>query len=446
MPHTSTTESADDTPSDDEPLSIGNEVDLFEKHVSSISDVLPGMIAALEMVAKTAHKELRTFENTHCDVFDDEGGRHVRISGDHIVRWRKLHKKANQFDASRELLPRSLLVSLVSQYDAFLGRLLKICFLKKPELLHASDKQVTFEIINQFQSLVALREYMLEKEIEAVLRKSHLDQLQWMERLFGVPLTKGLDALSSFIEITERRNLFVHTDGIVSSQYMAACKAHGASLDPAIKEGRRLRVTPKYFAESCECIHEIGVKLGHVVWRKLFPHEREDADNHYLEYTFELLQAGKYRLAARLLDLACSVFAKQSAESEGLIFRINLAQAHKWNGDEDRCRRTLAETDWSAKEDKFKLAHAVLHDNWAEVVVLMRRIGISDVVHKNAYRDWPLFRKLREQPVFATTFEEIFGTPFEPPTETRKRRRKRKHSNMDDQQQPAEGRNGETGA
>lgn len=436
MPHAPNTESEEDAPADDEPLSIGTEVNLFEKHVSSISDVLPGMIAAVEMVAKKAHKELRAFEQEHCEVAESDGGHYVRISGDHVVRWRRLHKKVNQFDASRDLLPRSLLVSLVSQYDAFLGRLLKVCFLKKPELLHASDKQVTFEIINQFQSLEALREYMLEKEIEAVLRKSHLDQLQWMERLFGVTLTKGLDSLPSFIEITERRNLFVHTDGIVSSQYMAACRAHGVSLDPGIREGRRLRVTQKYFAESCDCIHEIGVKLGHVVWRKLFPHEREDADNHYLEYTFELLQAGKYRLAARLLDLACSVFAKQSAESEGLIFRINLAQADKWNGDEDRCRRVLAETDWSAKEDKFKLAHAVLHENWAEVGALMRRIGTSDAVGTDGYRNWPLFRKLREHPIFAPTYQEIFGTPYEPPTATRERRRKRKKAGREEEQQP----------
>jgi hypothetical protein len=124
-----------------------------------------------------------------------------------------------------------------------------------------------------------------------------------------------------------------------------------------------------------------------------------------------------------------------------LIFRINLAQAHKWNGDEGHCRRILAETDWSAKEDKFKLAHAVLHDNWSEVAALMRRIGTSDAVGKNAYRDWPLFRKLREQPIFATTYTEIFGAPYEPPTETRKRRRKRKDSQSDDQQRPADGQN-----
>lgn len=439
MPNTDPRKQEDDAHENTEPMSIGDEVNLFEKHVSSISDVLPGMVVALEMAAKSSLKDLRAFEREHCERVEGDGGHYIRISGDHIAQWRRLHKKMNQFDASKELLPRSLLVSLVSQYDAFLGRILRVCFLKKPELLHASDKQVSFETINQFHSLEALRDYMLEKEIETVLRKSHLDQLLWMERLFGVPLTKGLDSLPSFIEITERRNLFVHTDAVVSSQYIATCKSHGVTLDPALKEGKRLAVSPKYFADACDCIHEIGVKLGHVIWRKLFPQEREEADNHYLEYTFELLQARKYRLVARLLNLACAVFAKQSAESEGLIFRINLAQACKWDGDEEGCRRVLAETDWSAKEDKFKLAHAVLHDNWLEVVVLMRRIGTSDAVGKDAYRNWPLFRKLREQPFFATTYAEIFGTPYEPPSETRKRRRKRKDSRNDEQPSQEDG-------
>jgi hypothetical protein len=397
-------------------------------------------------MSKNRQKALDTYEKQCCEYITREDGIYVRVMADKFTKWRRLSRDRDRTSTARELLPRILLVSLVSQYDAFLGRLLKTIFLLKPELLNASDRQVPFEKINQFRTIEDLRGFILDKEIETVLRKSHLEQLVWMEKAFNVDLRKGLESLPSFIEVTERRNLFVHADGVASAQYLSTCQANGVSLEAGTCVGSQLEVPQAYFGEACICIHEIGVKLGHVVWRKLFPHEREDADNHYLEYTFELLQAGKHRLAARLLDLACSVFAKQSAESEGLIFRINLAQAHKWNGDEDRCRRVLAETDWSAKEDKFKLAHAVLHDNWTEVGALMRRIGSSDAVGRNAYRDWPLFRKLREQPIFATTYAEIFGAPYEPPTETRKRRRKRKDSQTDDQQRPADGQNGQPDA
>jgi len=73
------------------------------------------------------------------------------------------------------LLPRSLLASLISQYDAYLGRILRVIFVKRPEILNSSDKKLAFATLNQFNSIESAREYVLEKEVEAILRSSHAD-------------------------------------------------------------------------------------------------------------------------------------------------------------------------------------------------------------------------------------------------------------------------------
>jgi hypothetical protein len=177
-----------------------------------------------------------------------------------------------------------------------------------------------------------------------------------MENTFAIPLTKDLAIWPSFIELTERRNLFVHTDGVVSSQYIAVCKLHKCKLQEVVKEGDRLDVPQEYFAAAHNCIYEIGVKLGHVLWRKLLPDERATADSHFIATTYELIDRGKWDLAIKLLDFACTEFKKFSNEGAQLTLTVNRAQAYKWKGDEDRCKRIMKAVDWSAKSDQYRLA------------------------------------------------------------------------------------------
>jgi hypothetical protein len=219
---------------------FGPEIDLFTKHVDAIGDVLLGMVFAVQQITKTSREKLTQFEDENCTVTEVNGDRSVSIPIAHIRDWTRLARRFERFSLSRTLLPRSLLVSLISQYDAYLGRVLRTTFLRKPEVLNASEKKISFDALSQFPSIEAAREHILEKEVEAILRSSHSEQFKWMESTFGLPLTKDLNSWSTFIELTERRNLFVHTDGTVSSQYMAVCRLHKCKLDETTKEGASL--------------------------------------------------------------------------------------------------------------------------------------------------------------------------------------------------------------
>lgn len=391
---------------------IGAEIDLFAKHVDSIAEVLMGMVMALQTVSTSASNNLTNFENEKCDVTMEGEDRTVTIKSEDYRQWKRLIKRHEHFLLSRKLLPRSLLVSLVSQYDAFLGRVLRIIFLQKPEILNGSEKKISFESLSKFPSIEAAREYILEKEIESILRSSHAEQFKWMEQTFNLLLTKGLDIWPVFIEITERRNLFVHTDGIVSSQYMLVCKAHNSKLEEGVKEGSVLLVSQKYFVASHECIHELDVKLGHVLWRKQFPDDRKNADASFIDHTYDLIDNGKYSLAINLLDFACTEFKKFASEANQLVMTINRALAYKCNGDETKCKNIMRAIDWSAKGDNFKLANAVLSSEWITAGKLMKRIGSNGPVSKRQYFDWPLFRDWRKEKIFLSTYAEIFGEEF----------------------------------
>ena len=398
--------------SDEDPLGISQEIDLFIKHVDSIGHVLPGTVMAVQKIAKRTWEELKDFEDRNCEIEVDEDVRKVAVPYGALGQWKAKVRIHEDFHLASKLLPRSLIVSLVSQYDAYLGRLLRAIFIGKPEILNSSERKLSFEDIASLGSIENARDLILEKEVESILRSSHSEQFKWMGHSFDLPLTKDLKIWPVFIELTERRNLFVHTDGVVSTQYLSNCSKHRCVIDEGIGEGSTLWVSSSYFHQSHQCIFEIGTKLGHVLWRKLFPDQRPKADSNLINLTYDLIDRSRYGLAICLLDFAFEGIKKFSDEASELSLLINRAQAYKWNGEEKRCKEILNAVDWSAKSDNFKLAHAVLSDRFVDAQNIMKQIGNCGSITSDYYRDWPLFKVFRESSEFLEAYSDIFGEDF----------------------------------
>jgi hypothetical protein len=265
--------------------------------------------------------------------------------------------------------------------------------------------------LNSFDSIEAARDYVVEKEVETLIRKSHSEQFDWLENRFSIKLRKGLESWKKFMEVTERRNLFVHCEGRVSSQYLAVCREFGIDC-AGLSLGTELTVSQTYFAEASECVFEIGVKLGHVLWRKLAPEQRGAADANLNRICLDLISDRRYRLAIKLLDFATSTLKKWNDEAIRRIFVLNRAQAYKWSNDDATCRKILAAEDWSAVEDKFAMAVAVLKNDFAKAILCMKRVGDGDQVPKEAYKDWPIFREFRKTDEFQQSYKDLFGEQF----------------------------------
>lgn len=193
---------------------------------------------------------------------------------------------------------------------------------------------------------------------------------------------------------------------------MSVCQKHGVKLDPDLKEGEQLWVSQSYFRNATACIYEIGIKLGHVLWRKLLPDEREVADGSFINLTYELLVNEEYAMAKLLLDFAFKDFTDFSNEVRKLSLLVNWAQACKWSGDSAKCAEIMASVDWSAKSELLRLASSVLAEQWDESAKLMRKMGVASEISRTDYRDWPLFKEFREQPQFREAFKDVFGDAF----------------------------------
>lgn len=392
---------------------IGTVIRTYLDHVDSLASSLEASMFMANATVRSAEDEFRAFAKEHSSTFEeDDDGFRASFASPYQAQAERLSRVVKRARIGLELVPRSYVVALVSEFDAFLGSLVKRVFLSDPRLINDSERTFTVSDLLGFESVDAAKDYILAKEVEALLRKSHDEQFSWLEARFGLPLRKEFPSYKTFIELAERRNLFVHSDGMVSEQYLAACSAVGVSPEPSAVVGTRLNVSPEYYRGAHACVSEVIVKLGQVLWRKLFPIESDEADRELIYVTYNLIFERKFDLAAELLGFACETIKRHSSDASRRVLIINRAQAHKWLGDESRCNEILDKEDWSACGDKYTLAIHVLRDEFDLACELMRRIGANGDIGTTEYENWPLFRRFRESDIFQATYSQVFGTPF----------------------------------
>jgi hypothetical protein len=197
-------------------------------------------------------------------------------------------------------LPRLLLIGLVSEYDVFLSELIRAVISVRPQSLLNSDK-IEASTLPEFADISEAREYLIEREIDSIMVKSHLDQLKELNRISGATIDLDDVAVRTFLEICERRNLFAHTGGIVSNRYITKCKSLKIELKDEVKVGTEIRVDRSYFTAAVSTLHELCMKLCHFIWHKTVPGEHELADKTVHGACFDLIRLGDSEVAKRIL-------------------------------------------------------------------------------------------------------------------------------------------------
>ena len=392
--------------------SFSDSISVFIEHIESLKITFPLVTKTISSNHQTDLDNLKQLRSSI--TIKNKGADEVNATPEQIKQYVKLQKQNKSFGIAASILKKSFIVSLISQFDIHISRLIRTMFYVKPETLNSSEKILKFSELIEFETLEAAKEYLIEKEIETVLRESHSKQFEWLEKKLGVNTLKNLPAWSTFIEITERRNLFVHCDGLISSQYIDVCKNNGVILDDKNKLGHKLDVEEKYFEEAYKCIFEIGVKLAQTMWRKLKINDLENANIKLHNICIDLIKKEEYDLAHTILDFANTDIIKRNfSEKHKLIFLINKAQTLKWSGEEEKARKILEDTDWSACNNEFKLVKAVLLEDFHEAEKLMFRVGKdTDTFPKENYKASPAFKEFRKSDLFLKAYEKIFDEPF----------------------------------
>lgn len=386
-------------------------LDKFLRHVDCINDALPMTMLLMKPYHDKAIDKFVNFLNENVkEIKNDKGKKRVFVKVDQLKLFNELESNASIASISTKIIPKSLFVSLISQYDAFLYRLLKVIFDIKPEILYQSEKSLNYSQIAEKRSIKELKEYIVDSEIETFLRSSHSDQFDSLEKKLDIKLREGLLVWPQFIEITERRNLLVHCGGIVSTQYIKNCSKNKCNIEK-INVGDELPIDPGYFVDSCLCLKEIAIKLTHTLWRKFFKNNLMDADAALNNMCVELIDKESFKLADTLLSFATKQKHHFDEVTKNLHI-INLALSKYLQGKKEEAKKILDANDWSACKTDFCLAYEILNDNYVKAYKIMEKIGKRGEIKKSDYREWPLFKIIRKEKKFKETYKKIFKEEY----------------------------------
>ncbi|WP_353931744.1 hypothetical protein WJM97_03930 [Okeanomitos corallinicola TIOX110] len=391
-------------------------IEVFINRIQGLKMSFPIVINAFENSEKEIQQKFINFASQQSITQTDTT---ITIPLESATNFKQLWQENMSLSLASNIIKRNFIISLVSEFDIHLANLVKAICLTKPEILNSSERHLSFKELIQFKTLDEARNDIIDREIDGLLRDSHAEHFKWLEKKLGIDTLRKFSSWSNFIEITERRNLFVHCDGCISTQYLTICQENNVDIND-YKLGAWLQVDETYFNNAYKCIFEVGVKLVHVIWRKLKPEERESADTALNNLAVDILTSNDYLLANLILDFAMqepSIF-KKMADGTKLLVILNKAQTLKWEGkNQDAIDNLLKDTNWNILSDEFKLANAVLIDNFDDAYQIMKKIGNnSKMISKIHYREWPIFREFRKSQQFLQGYEEVFSEPFDQPS------------------------------
>jgi hypothetical protein len=348
-------------------------------------------------------------------LWDANKGKSLTLNtgSEEFQKYSKLKKARDKANLAERIVPQSFLISMVSQYDAFLVAAIKNLFLLKPEKIRTAEKTISVKDLAKFSTIEELLNELIEDELDEVLRGSHLSQIQWMAKNFDFTLDVKDPLIEKFIEVTERRNLCVHNEGLVSKQYKDRTKALAEDIAPIKKLGEHLPISRVYMQDGRNTLFETAVRTIQIAWRKVRPDQGEEQDSLIITIIFELLVREDYTLARNISDFASSVRGI-ACEVNKLKLCINRAQAYKWSGKEEEAKKIVERVDWGASSANFRLAAAVINDDYVGVARLMKIVPKEgeDGIAASDYRLWPLFKEIRKVESFQRAFKSKFGEPL----------------------------------
>lgn len=382
---------------------ISDIVDEYIQCINSIRETLRNSLPLLQKLDIRAKNSLKNFINK----YDKEELKNIPPT--QIKELKTIIRTAERADLAVILFPQSMLVSLVSQYDNLIGQLVRFIYDINPNLLNESNSQISYKELFTYHDIDTIRNNIIQGKIETILRKSHEEQIDDLQKLSGVKNLKGVSFWKEFIEITQRRNLLVHCKGCVSEQYIKECKNVGIALLPS--KGEILSVDENYFNRAYFVFYTMGVLLSQVLTRHLLEKEKlvEEIDAVLTNIIYETLEDGEYDLTIELSNFALGKDTEHACRLDEVYFVLNFAQAYKWQGNQQKCNEILSNFDFSAMTPDILVAKFALEDDIQEVVKQMKKVGDdSKIMTKAAYASWVIFKDMRERKEFGETYKEIF--------------------------------------
>lgn len=325
---------------------------------------------------------------------DGQGKKVLKAAGDRdaIKAFNKSISTILRTTNSVQHLHRSSLISLVSVVESFLSQLLHLFFSKHPSAINAKEKQFTFEELSAFASLDDARAYLVSWKIENLLRGSYEDWIDYFRGQLKLELTGISKHHDHLIENFQRRNLFVHNDGVVNKIYLSKL-GKASTKQPALN--KRLGVSKDYLFAAIDRFESSFLQLAYELWAKC-DKKSEKRPSLIVHSSYDALLNSRWHVATEIADFVTR--DKAADEICILMARINSWIARKKIDDKTAVIAEVSNFDVSAKDDLFKLAKHCLLDETDAAIDFAKQLVKTEKLSVRELTEWPLFGDLRATP------------------------------------------------
>lgn len=298
-----------------------------------------------------------------------------------------------------QLLFKSTLMVLVSNFEVFVGRLMRVFLSNRRDRLLASGHAFTLGELREFDSIRDAEDFLIDRHVESTIRnKSAVDWLGALKDELNIG-TDYLDAddVDRLVEICQRRNCVVHNECRIGRDYL---KKVPARLRTGVESDDAIVLDGVYLRQAIDHVEALCYLLMAESWDKL---EKKSTGRAawLVETPFQCLRDQQYRVAERLGRYGSR--DPRMDRSHRQICTVNWWIAKKALGAWDEIEPEVRGWDISGWSQKFESARLALLEDAAAAAKATRRAILGEEIPKSVLIEWPLFMWVRD----SEPFEEL---------------------------------------
>jgi len=293
------------------------------------------------------------------------------------------------------LLRKSSLISLMASFETFISQIIQYHYQKFPKAFSSNSDKLSLEKIRELGSLEEAEQLLISNEIDSLLRGNIQSQLEYFEKQLNIDLKPVQSYIEDLIEMSQRRNLLVHNDGIINKQYLL--KTPKKHLHK-IKEGDKISINQEYLLNAIKLINTVCIILFQQCFRKWEKDSINNFNEILINIFYEALLEEDYNLIENLYNYIDSIDIKNDKEKRILV--INYCISLKEENKIDKMNDVIDQYDWSATSTDFNMALSILQNENKQAYRYIKQLLASNNLNKDTLREWPIFKPLREKKKF----------------------------------------------
>lgn len=341
----------------------------------------------VEEIVKNLDSSLKDINSVHKGSKIAVAG--IDLSSESIEKWALHFKGHNSYKSHMKLLYKNTLISLMSSTEWFFAQILHFYYNKFPESSGINDKSLTFSDLKKYQSIVEAERYLIEQKIENILRGNIESWFEYIKKDFKLKLSYLDNEIEEIVEVSQRRNLFIHNGGVINSLYLAKVSQE---VNPGIKNGEMISITKEYLDNSLGKLQLIFTLIALELWKKLDPDDQNRAQI-MNDIIYENLLKGRWFIAKGFSEFLITDL-KMPPE-----FKV-IAQLNNWlcriRSDSDKqVLDELNEADFSDKKEIYQIALHALKGEIQEFFKKLPSVLKSGQIGIKQLEEFPIFEDVR---------------------------------------------------